>query len=359
MNGHAALPVLGLVFVALTTRCDDRQGQTSQSSWRPPVDRPLISMGDTVPHMLWNDPSVLKEDGGYRMWLSGGDPRNVQRIVVQIYQARSTDGIDWKISGDPVLTPGPEAWDSLRVETPSVVHVGDTYHLYYSGFDEAGAREGISAIGHATSRDGIHWSKDARNPVVQPQDRRRHAWGYRGVGEPGIVYDPKSETFYLYYTSMRFAPDDPTQGEIGILLATSKDGSRFEHSTKPNGERALVLTRDIEDAVSGAWFGYSAPSAVLDERGRFHLFCAFVVAPAGPATARHVTIDHAFSSDGLHYEVVERSLLEAGRGDWMDQQVRSPAVVRDDARFLLWFAAETRTPHFGAGIGLVEGPVGP
>jgi predicted GH43/DUF377 family glycosyl hydrolase len=349
-------PLVGLALAAITAHSDCDKSPPSGSSWSEPVKGPLISMGDAVPFLLWNDPSVTKENGSYRMWLSGGDPRNLERIVVEIYEARSADGIDWEIGTKPVLSPSPDGWDALRVETPSVVQVGAVYHLYYSGFDETGAKEGISAIGHATSTDGIRWTKDPRNPVVRAQSRDRHAWGFHGVGEPGVVYDPRSETFYLYYTSMRFSPADPTLGEIGILLATSKDGSRFNLHSDEAGGREIVLTRSIENAVSGAWFGYSTPAGLVDEDGRFHLFCAFIVAPAGPATARHVAIDRAVSEDGVHFEVVERGVVEAGRSDWMNQQVRSPTADRKNGRFLVWFAAETQKPHFSAGIGLVESP---
>src|SRR5690606_36740034 len=86
----------------------------------------------------------------------------------------------------------------------------------------------------------------------------RTAWGYRGVGEPGVIYDEDGKTFYLYYTSMRFSPKEPSIGHIGILLATSKDGSRFTRVTDESGQSKLILTRDIPNATKGAWFGYSS-----------------------------------------------------------------------------------------------------
>jgi len=42
-----------------------------------------------------------------------------------------------------------------------VVRDGDEYKLWYSGYDGKTWR-----IGLATSRDGINWTKDHRNPVL-------------------------------------------------------------------------------------------------------------------------------------------------------------------------------------------------
>ena len=323
------------------------------SEWSESARNPLIRIGDGVPSMVWNDPSVLEEAGGYRMWLSGGNPRDPDHIVVDVYHARSTDGVSWTIDKDPVLRPGPApgAWDALRVETPTVVKVGATYHLYYSGFDAAGARIGSSAIGHATSGDGIHWTKDPRNPILRAQTGRPDQWGFYGVGEPGIVYDPRTGTFYLYYVSMRHPRAKPQDGEVGILLATSKDGSVFTEFTDASGARAPVLAKVIANAIPGAWYGYSTPAGLITDDGTFHLFCSLMVAPKGPATARNVTLVHAISRDGRDFRVIEDGFFEAGRGDWKDHQVRSPTALSKDGQLRLWFAGESMRPWFAAGIG--------
>jgi hypothetical protein len=343
--------VLG-IYGCVTPRASSTASEVA-SQWRPAKGNPIIKMGDAVEFMLWNDPTVLKEGDTYRMWLSGGDPRNLQRIVVNVHHATSADGVRWIIQPSPVLAPSddPRAWDSLRIETPSVVKVGDTYHMYYSGCDEARCREGIYAIGHATSRDGLTWTKDRSNPVLSAQSSDRFKWGYRGVGEPGVLYNAADKTFYLYYTSMRFSPKEPTIGNIGILLAKSTDGSAFTPVVDGAGAAKLVLTRDIPNATKGAWFGYTTPAPVQLTSGEVHLFCSFIVAPKGPATARHVTLVDAVSRDFENFQVLNENVFEAGTGSWIDHQVRSPTVIVDGGRLEMWFAGETHRPHFGAGIG--------
>lgn len=331
------------------------QGQTPTGKWSLAKSEYLIKIGDDVAGIHWNDPSVMKDGDDYVMWLSGGDPKDINHIVVDLYRATSKDGVAWAIDKKPILTPSKDksAWDSMRIETPSVVKVDGKYHLYYSGTDEEGAKVAIYSIGHATSDDGINWKKDENNPVITAQKEDKTKWGWRGVGEPGMVYNPKDKMFYLYYVSMRFNPDNPTLGEIGILLSRSKDGSKFEPVTDEDGQRKLILTRNVPNATDGAWFGYSTPSAMIDDDGKFHLFTAFIIAPAGPTTARHIGLDHAISDDGINFKTTETNILAAGKGDWLDQQVRSPSPLISDGKLMLWFAGETRKPFYQTGIGLI------
>jgi hypothetical protein len=348
--------VLGLLIaisIGYSAKRPKPPAGSKNPAWKEYAGNPILRFGDKVPNMLWNDPSVLKEGNTYRIWLTGGDPHNPHHIVVRVFTGQSSDGISWEINPTPVLSPSPDpkAWDSLRTETPTVVKAGDTYHMYYSGFDETGGKTGYTRIGHATSPDGVKWEKDPANPILSGQDTDRFRWGYGGVGEPGIVFNPRDRKFYLYYTGMRFSRSNPTIGQIGILLATSSDGSHFTNYTDEKGERSLILTRDVPNAINGAWFGYTTPSPLIMHDGTFQLFCTFIVVPVGPSSARDVVLARASSTDGIHYRVADESILEAGKSDWKDQQVRSPTVVESDGKLKMWFAGEMQKPYFGSGIG--------
>jgi hypothetical protein len=63
-------------------------------------------------------------------------------------------------------------------------------------------RSGLSgpmAIGHATSPDGIAWTKDPRNPVLRPSGHRRDFNGLQ-VAEPGAVV--VRDKVYLYFAAV-------------------------------------------------------------------------------------------------------------------------------------------------------------
>ena len=63
----------------------------------------------------------------------------------------------------------------------SVLHVGSVFHMYYEAWGirrNAGTDYDSLQIGHATSPDGMHWTKDPANPV--PARRQSRAMGPSG-----------------------------------------------------------------------------------------------------------------------------------------------------------------------------------
>jgi predicted GH43/DUF377 family glycosyl hydrolase len=86
--------------------------------------------------------------------------------------ATSSDGLKWEKRG-VVLGPGPRGnWDSRLVGRPSVLHENGQFRMWYDGQPtkedrETVRMEGARAVGLATSPDGIHWIRHAANPVLQ------------------------------------------------------------------------------------------------------------------------------------------------------------------------------------------------
>lgn len=120
---------------------------------------------------------------------------------------------DWtKYPGNPIVELGPAgSWDSKGVDMGSVLFDGSIYHLWYGGSN------GISfRIGHATSQDGLTWTKDPQNPVL--------TIGLIGSWEDTFVYLPNvlfnGTTFHMWYDGC-----DGTYEQIGH--ATSEDGSTW------------------------------------------------------------------------------------------------------------------------------------
>ncbi len=349
MSSKIAFAAAGSCLLAAAVGCSGTllpPAGASLPEWKEHPGNPIIVMNEQVKGMVWNDPSVLKEGNTYRMWLSGGNPSDLSRINVEVYHATSPDGLKWKIDPQPVVRAGaPGSWDDLRIETPAVVKVGSTYHMYYSGMNVEGSKQAVGGVGHATSPDGIRWTKDAANPVIVAQPDK-FKWGFRGAGEPGVVYDPRTRLFYLYYLSMRFSNDGKENGHIGVLLATSKDGSKFTHHVDAKGERKPALYRDL-DAFKGAWYGYFTPSAMITRDGIFHIFAATY----GPKLPKYDSIIHAVSRDGLDFQVVEAPIFEHDKGDWKDEQVQSPTVIENNGRLEMWFAGESRKGGYKYSIG--------
>jgi hypothetical protein len=335
--------LLLVVLCARSGAVDQQPGITTVWSESP---TPQITYGQTLASMVWNDPCVVKEGAGYRMWLSGGIipppplPPGPVNPIVCVYEATSPDGIAWTINPSPEVSNGAaNQWDSQRIETPVVVKAGATYHMYYSGGTAAEMAAGQYHIGHATSPDGSTWTKDPANPIINYTADPNH-WGFYTTAEPGVVYDPTTDIFYLYYTTIKARPG--YSGDLGamygICLATSTDGSSFTHyDADGDGFDDAVLQQTAAYPVSGDYVGYSTPTGLIDAAHVFHLFYDVVQYP-DPSDFRQVAVAHATSTDGKHFTEIETNILTNGGGSWHSWEVRSPSVIQEGTSFTMWFA---------------------
>jgi predicted GH43/DUF377 family glycosyl hydrolase len=114
-------------------------------------------------------------------------------ILDSLKQIASTEGFK-PYEANPVLQPGEEGtWDAGALGSMSVLKVGDIFHMYYEAWGVRSEKEWDAAeyetlkIGHATSKDGIHWTKDPNNPVL-PQGEKGE-WDATGVWDPYVIYE--------------------------------------------------------------------------------------------------------------------------------------------------------------------------
>lgn len=102
------------------------------------------------------------------------DIANVEQTnqAESIALAYSNDGINWTRFGtEPILIPSGISthWDATHLYRPSVVVSQGVYHMFYSGsnqyVDETTSVVYAHGIGHASSANGINWTKDSDNPI--------------------------------------------------------------------------------------------------------------------------------------------------------------------------------------------------
>ena len=155
-----------------------------------------------------NRPGILKRDGVYHLWYTS---QSEERSV--ICYATSADGIGWEPAGEgPVLT-SEEEWEKTSSMCPHVLwdEEKQEYKMWYS----AGEQLEPNAIGLATSPDGIHWTKDARNPVFQSDPAI--VWEQHKVTAAQVI--PKDGWYYFFYIGF----ENENLARIGI--ARSRDGA--------------------------------------------------------------------------------------------------------------------------------------
>jgi hypothetical protein len=113
----------------------------------------------TYPYVAFFDSSAAKIS-----------PQTTEEAVALAY---SSDGLLWTRFGSvPVLIPSGNTsdWDGLYAYRASVIKQNGIYDMFYSGSNDDITGLGYAhGIGHATSSDGINWTKD-HNPIFAITD---------------------------------------------------------------------------------------------------------------------------------------------------------------------------------------------
>lgn len=161
-------------------------------------ETPIVDSGAIAGGVL--EPSLVLEGGLFKMWYAAFGI--YQGGYVNIGYAESLDGFTWTKNPLPVLTPGPAgSWDDAYV---SHVHVLPDppygYHMFYAGGHAASP--GSMRIGHAYSRDGVAWTKNPGNPILEGTPG---AWDQAMTGGPAALrIDDEILLYYMGSTLVDF-----------------------------------------------------------------------------------------------------------------------------------------------------------
>jgi predicted GH43/DUF377 family glycosyl hydrolase len=160
-------------------------------TWTKHPSNPVLDLGSGG---LWDDtyvwyPSVIFDGGGYHMWYIGNDGSGNNAVGY----ATSADGIIWnRYASNPVFSNGSAGkWDGSLITSSNVYFDGDTYHLFYGGSDGSNTR-----IGHAVSTDGITWTRNPENPVLDVGPSG--SWDDYRIHTPSVLHDGSS--LRMWYT---------------------------------------------------------------------------------------------------------------------------------------------------------------
>jgi predicted GH43/DUF377 family glycosyl hydrolase len=105
------------------------------------------------------------------------------------------------------------------VADPEVVVVGRAWHLFFSSMaiDENNAFLSFG-VGHATSDDGVHWTVDAKNPVLPGQ-------------QPAVVWNSQQARFEAFLNAdsdtEKLKAPSTFNPQVNVTWYTSPDGSTF------------------------------------------------------------------------------------------------------------------------------------
>ena len=252
-------------------------------------------------------PRLVERDGRMYLFYSGFDG-----VLWRTGLALSRDGISWQKNPLPILEPSASGWDaeSITARGSVLLEKGSFFYWYQGG------RAPYSAIGVASSVDGVHWTKHP-GPVLEPGPRG--SWDSGGVADPYVV--KRGETLFLYYVGQ----DSKDTSRLGI--ASSRDGihwAKYPHNPVLNlGEPGTFDERGLE-----------APAVLHVSRG----MALFYTARDTQGTRR---IGLALSADGVTWR---KAGVVLDRG-------HSPYVSISGKQLLLWYSG---LGNIGVATGHVE-----
>jgi hypothetical protein len=285
--------------------------------------------GATFATVIWDSAA-----GEYRMYYHGFSFSGVHQIGLAT--ASSPEGPWTKYPGNPVVTPGPAAWDAAHVRVPWVWKEGpDDYRLIYTGANSGNDYQ----VGYATSTDGITWTKHPSNPVFNCP-----YWAHNDSESWGIM--KYGSEYHMWYTSRAVR-------EIGLAVSTDLV-SWSPHTTTPIYASSGDPGDDLYNHYCPDIFRYGGVFYMLicNYNSTYNYGKLYLYSCPNPYFAeadRHlVRIAHTVGSDG----------------EWDDHDSDTPFVFTLDIERTafynneLWcyYAAEEGSNLFGEGL-LIESDI--
>ncbi|WP_158851490.1 beta-xylosidase [Saccharothrix deserti] len=203
-------------------------------------------------------PTLMFEGGRHRMWwcsqLSAAPPAGDDLLYSESAAVSGPFVAPNGTPATPVLSGSVNGFDGVHTCDPSVIKLGATYYLYYTG--AAGDHAHGNAIGVATSPDGVVWTRAAGGkPIVSPSYDKTRENTY-GAGQPSVLV--VDGWFHLMFTD--------TTGEAAGWNGAGQFVLRSKDPTFASGVQALgpqgfqqvpdtrtKRTRSVVDAFSADW----------------------------------------------------------------------------------------------------------
>jgi predicted GH43/DUF377 family glycosyl hydrolase len=264
------------------------------------VQKPRMYYSDSSYGRLFaKDPDVVRFKGKYFMYYS--IHRGKKGIAIGI--AESDDLETWKKAGE--ILPDAE-YERKGLAAPAALVRENKVHLFYQTYGN-GRKD---AICHAVSSDGIHFNRNATNPVFSPTGE----WNCgRAIDAEVIKYKGR---WFLYC-----ATRDPAMKTQMLVVAVSPGDSDFGRSSWTQMCNESILKPELP------WEKRCIEAAALCmHNGRLFMFYA------GAYNNQPQQIGCAVSEDGISWtRLSDVPLLPNGKdGEWNSSESGHPGVFEDD-----------------------------
>jgi hypothetical protein len=195
----------GLVAPAIGQMTSTDLKGTSWVRSGAPIYRPSSGGWDRD---LVTGPTVVQgPDKIWRLYYTGVGSKNGVGLL------SSQDGSHWTpYANNPILQAEPGAWDDQILEQ-AVAYSNGRYWMWYSGYSGQLQSSTSIAIGLATSSDGVHWTRNANNPVIKPG--AAGSWNDLRVLAPDVIVESDGSLLMVAYGQSQ-SDIGHTAGSIGF-----------------------------------------------------------------------------------------------------------------------------------------------
>lgn len=174
-------------------------------TWKRVSRAPILPLNDEEPFST-GSVCTIKEGDTWKMWYTcflrwGKGPGEHKHYYVIKY-ATSPNGVDWQRDGQICIDI--EDPSEYAIGKPSVIKLGDTYHMWYVYRGEE------YRIGYAHSKDGINWE---RRDDLAGIDVSGDGWESRAISYPHVFQ--VGDYLYMLYCGNNY-------GKEGLGIARLK-----------------------------------------------------------------------------------------------------------------------------------------
>lgn len=205
---------------------------------------------------------VPMQDGSYRMYYTAapsGQPAGTTYIAMATATSGGFPNTWTKYASNPIMLPGVgNVFDNLSVRPACIIPPWQapdltTWHMYYGGLYSAGFE--TTQIGHATSTDGIAWTRDPANPIIPKVANTWEAKNYP------LAWFFANGLYYLVYIG---GPDDTlwrsgfaTSPDLVTWTKSSKNPILYEGGVTQWDSKGVGITSVVYDpanSILDAWY---------------------------------------------------------------------------------------------------------
>lgn len=180
-------------------------------------------------------PSVIKDNGIYKMWFTSSFT-DYNDYDFTIGYATSLNGLEWTIHNYKQLQPS-QSWDIVGLTHPFVLKISSSeYHMYYSARNSQNWN-----IGRATSIDGVTWTPYLNNPIITSTGK----WWEKGSNlGPFVLYSADPKLFRMWYSTESLG-----QSTSSMAYAESENNNNWIKPDSLNPILSKELTGYFDDRV--------------------------------------------------------------------------------------------------------------